>query len=237
MPVPTHAFVGICDTVRRLIKTKLSYDRISTGKTAIQKMDTGDARIIGAADKALAKELIRIRKVATQSAELRKAKKIELPKVHIDAYEKHLSLMVKKHGADLKNKNVKRSYDALIKELDRLVLEHYNITARLKRALKDHKSFVKIIKTLKEAWSDLAKAFLAAASTASATPMTSGLSPMLWGNMQLCSQIAVQMGKFESNLIAAQRIMKSGQDDAADRLHFLGQNLELAQKKSYLQTV
>ncbi|MEM9147877.1 MAG: hypothetical protein AAGC57_16970 [Pseudomonadota bacterium] len=86
----------------------------------------------GTAVAELIKERVRLTQVVKETTERLKSKALDVPKVHIDAYEGHLGLTARKRGPDLKNNDVKRSYDALVMELDKLARTYRTITAQLR---------------------------------------------------------------------------------------------------------
>ncbi|MEO0622523.1 MAG: hypothetical protein AAFU49_12400 [Pseudomonadota bacterium] len=200
-------------------------------------MDSINPTVLGAANDDMLKERLRLRRLLKKIDKLRSIRKIEMTKVHTDAYEKHLRLMVQKHGPDPKNKDVKWSYDALLKELSRLTLDYYNVTARLKRLRGEIKGDPKKRKALQSIWAEASKAFLGAATTAASLPQTSGLVPSLWSNMQVSTDIARLLGKVSDRMKTVCRTLDDNVLKAEDELHFIGQHLELVLRKNYLKTL
>lgn len=234
MAIPASKFVLFCNVVVKGLKIKKQLKSINTGAKAIKRVQNLDPVMMDAAMKELVAERIRLSRVSRDSAAIRKAKAIEMPKEFILEYEKSVRFAVEKHGADLKNKKVKAAYDTHRKYAVKVGLEYYNLSHMLKRHIAEQKKDIKVMKTLEKAWFDYAKAFLAAATGAGTIPGMSGLVPMFWGNMNECTAIGNLMRSINGDYAAGLKIAEKAKSDVDYTLDWINEHIRYIDQKNYL---
>ncbi len=221
------------------LKIKLALGRAETSLAVARRADGDrpDTAAVAVADEGLQREILRLGKAVQASKELAKVKTMELPEVHLDAYETSVRLTVEKHGADPKQRDVAKALGGLRDEADRLALTYHNLNQQAARVIDDQRSRLRLVRRCRAVWGDAAKAFLAAATTASALPQTSGLTPKLWGNMQACQQLERQLGIVERGMRSGERVLRSGKAEIEDRLYFIGEHQRMYARPRVLETL